>query len=385
MRIVYLLTSLGVGGAEKQALAVAERMAKRGHTVAVLVLMPRLPEEWPTAIRTLHLDVRKTPAGVLRGFKRGRDFLREFRPDQVHSHSFHANIFARLLRVAGLPFVVVSTVHNVYEGGWWRMLAYRLTDRLSLRTVAVSQAAADRFTRLKAVPWRKCSVILNGIDLDGFVPDCDRRTRVRAEMGIAAGSREMGVSSAGASARNSFGSLWAASLRRKIIPICSAPLPLSVPKDRLRSYGSPEMREETSGRRSRRSRTELADRRGNVRWLGLRRDMPALLDAADAFVSASAWEGMPLAVGEAMAMEKPVVATDVGGVRELVGAAGVVVPAKDSRALTEAMLTTMQESREALATLGRAARQRIVDHFSMDETADTWEALYGSLIVNRES
>jgi glycosyltransferase involved in cell wall biosynthesis len=62
-----------------------------------------------------------------------------------------------------------------------------------------------------------------------------------------------------------------------------------------------------------------------------------------------------------------------------------VVPAKDSRALTEAMLTTMQESREALATLGRAARQRIVDHFSMDETADTWEALYGSLIVNRES
>jgi hypothetical protein len=48
------------------------------------------------------------------------------------------------------------------------------------------------------------------------------------------------------------------------------------------------------------------------------------------------------------------------------------------------MLTTMQESREALATLGRAARQRIVDHFSMDATADTWEALYGSLIVNRE-
>ncbi len=60
MRIVYLLASLGVGGAEKQTLAVAERMAKRGHTVAVLVLMPRLPEEWPTAIRTVHLDVRKT-------------------------------------------------------------------------------------------------------------------------------------------------------------------------------------------------------------------------------------------------------------------------------------------------------------------------------------
>ena len=65
---------------------------------------------------------------------------------------------------------------------------------------------------------------------------------------------------------------------------------------------------------------------GFVRWLGLRDDMPSLLDGADAFVLSSAWEGMPLVVGEAMAMEKPVVATDVGGVRELVGDAGVVIP-----------------------------------------------------------
>ena len=67
MRIVTVLTSLGVGGAEKQALAVAERMAKRGHTVAVLVLMPPVAEEWPTTIRTVYLGVRKTPGSVLRG------------------------------------------------------------------------------------------------------------------------------------------------------------------------------------------------------------------------------------------------------------------------------------------------------------------------------
>jgi len=122
-----------------------------------------------------------------------------------------------------------------------------------------------------------------------------------------------------------------------------------------------------------------------VRWLGLRRDMAALLDAADAFVLSSAWEGMPLAVGEAMAMQKPVVATDVGGVCELVGDAGVVVPAKDSLALAEAMLATMQESREERAALGSAARERVFRQFSMDATADTWEALYRTLTVNRGS
>ena len=118
----------------------------------------------------------------------------------------------------------------------------------------------------------------------------------------------------------------------------------------------------------------------SVRWLGLRRDMPALMDAADGFVSASAWEGMPLAVGEAMAMEKPVVATDVGGVRELVGDAGLLVPAKDSEALAEAMKATMRRSGEECAAQGRAARERILRHFSVDTRADAWEALYREMV-----
>ena len=115
--------------------------------------------------------------------------------------------------------------------------------------------------------------------------------------------------------------------------------------------------------------------RDSIRWLGLRRDIPALLDAADAFVLASAWEGMPLALGEAMAMEKPIVATDAGGVRELVGGAGIVVPLKNSAALAQAMITTMQQSRESLAASGRKARTRIQEHFEMNAVVDAWEAL----------
>ncbi len=378
MRIAYLLTSLGVGGAEKQALAIAERMAKRGHSVALLVLMPRLPEEWPTAIRTLHLDVRKTPASVFAGFKRGRDFLREFRPQLVHSHSFHANIFARLLRLAGPPFVVLSTVHNVYEGAWWRMFVYRLTDGLSRRTVAVSQAAADRFTRLHAVPRRKCSVVPNGIDTDEFAPHAERRAETRAKLRLE---------------RDVFASLedaefvWLAVGRMaeaKDYPnLLNAfrDLRAQRPDARLWIAGEAALGQ-IAAFQALRSELGLGD---EVRWLGLRRDIPALLDAADAFVLSSAWEGMPLVVGEAMAMEKPVVATDVGGVRELVGDAGVVVPAKDSAALADAMLATMGQSREALTARGYAARERIVRHFSMDATADAWEALYRTLIVNRES
>lgn len=85
---------------------------------------------------------------------------------------------------------------------------------------------------------------------------------------------------------------------------------------------------------------------------------------------------MPLALGEAMAMEKPAVATDVGGVRELVGDAGVLVPPKDPVALADAMVGIMRWSAKERVVMGRAGRDRIVAHFTIDARADEWEALY---------
>jgi glycosyltransferase involved in cell wall biosynthesis len=369
MRIVYVLTSLGIGGAEKQALAVTERMAKRGHTVALLVLRPRLPEEWPNAFDTTYLGMRKTPLSVLASLLHGRHFLRDFQPDLVHSHSFHANICARLLGLRMPRLVVVSTIHNVYEGGWPRMLAYRFSDGLSRRTVAVSAAAARRFVSLQAVSEPKCLVIPNGVDAAELVPDSERRARTRSAMGVGQGA-----------AREEF--VWLAA--RRITPAKDYPnLLRAFAKVRAhRSDAGLWIAGEGVGAELARlhelsAQFDLCD---SVHWLGLRRDMPALLDAADGFVSASAWEGMPLAVGEAMAMEKPVVATDVGGVRELVGEAGMVVPAGDSEALAESIVATMQQSGEEREQIGRSARERILRHFSVDAAAAAWEALYRELL-----
>lgn len=79
-------------------------------------------------------------------------------------------------------------------------------------------------------------------------------------------------------------------------------------------------------------------------------------------------------------MEKPVVATDVGGVRELVGETGVIVPAKSPEALAEVMLAVIRSTPEARCALGRAARERIAARFSIDAKADEWEALYRAVL-----
>jgi glycosyltransferase involved in cell wall biosynthesis len=358
MRIAFVLPSLGMGGAERQVVALSERMKARGHAVVLITLLGRQTEEWPTTVDHLRLDLRLTPAGLISALLCARRSLSDYRPDLIHSHVFPANMAGRLFRLMLPEAVVLSTVHNVYEGGRWRMLAYRLTDFLSHRTLFVSQAAAERYLRLKAVPARKSSVLTNGIDCAEFTPNRERRAVTRAGMGV--GGEFVWLAAGRITPAKDFSNLLRA----------FAGVVREVPEARLWVAG------EASGDESAKIQAESAELGALVRWLGLRRDMPALLDAADGLVLASAWEGMPLVVAEAMAMEKPVVATDVGGVRELVGDKGVIVPAKSPEKLAEAMLKTMQSSEEERRRTGIAARERIAACFSIEAKADAWETIY---------
>jgi glycosyltransferase involved in cell wall biosynthesis len=368
MRIAYMLTSLGKGGAERQVVALAERMVTRGHHVVLIVLKPPEAHEWPTSVETIRLGMPKSLAGFSSGLATAHCFLRSFHPDLIHSHTFPANMAARALHVLGSAPGVLSTIHNIYEGGWRRSALYGLTDRLALHTTAVSQAVADRSTQIGAVSQSKCSIITNGIDLSEFTPNPDRRIAVRAEM----------------NAGDNF--IWVAAGR--VVPAKDYPNLLGA-FARVRST-SPQVQLWIAGEATAsegmhtRDLAESLRITDSIRWLGLREDMPALLDAADAFVLSSAWEGMPLVVGEAMSMEKPIVATNVGGVCELVGSAGIIVPPNDSDMLADAMIRVMQMAQDRRAALGKTTRKRIRQHFDINAKADEWEMLYSRLLRNHQ-
>ena len=358
MRIAYMLTSLGIGGAEKQVIAIGERMAARGHEVALIILRSAEEREWPTTLKVHRLCMRKSVPGILRGLARANRQLRSFKPDLLHSHTLPANMTARILRAIGVAPPVLSTIHNVYEGGWHRTLAYRLTDRLTIRTTAVSRAVADQYIQIKAVPRDKCSVITNGIDTDTFSPSPLTSSRVVEEPSkpqpfrwLAAG-RDVPA--------KDFDNLIAA-----FQVVRSA-----MPNAQLRIAGQPA---------SHRSKLTDSEAKG-IRWLGICKDMPGTFAQCDAFVLSSAWEGLPLVVAEAMAMEKPVVATDVGGVCDLVGDAGSIVSAKNSQALADEMLHMMRMPENERREMGKAARARIIQHFDMSAKAEEWESLYARLL-----
>ena len=360
MRIAVLLTSLGIGGAERQAIAVAERLALRGHHVRLYSLLNEQLEQWPTSLPVTYLQLKPGLLSIPAAWSRGARALRSFQPDVIHGHCFHGNMFARLVGLASPRALVVSTVHNVYEGGRGRMLMYRLTDRLSHRTAFVCEAGATRYSDLRAVSRRRVNFAPNGIDLNNFQPHPERRARFRNSLGRA----------------DEF--LWVAVGR------------LSPAKDYpnlLRAFSLLHREEPSSrlwivGQGTDNSLSQLqclSQQLGvanSVQWLGLRRDTAGFLDAADGFVLASAWEGMPLVLAEAMAMGKPCVATDVGGVRQLAGDCALVVPAANPEELAEAMLQTMREVVQGTELRSQDARGRIEQNFTLERATTGWESLY---------
>jgi glycosyltransferase involved in cell wall biosynthesis len=360
MRILLLATGLRLGGAEQQVAALAHRFVELGLAVAVVSLTPDCEVALPAAAQTLLLDMRKTPWSMAAALWRVRRLVRDWRPDVMHAHMVHANLFARVLtRFGGMP-PLICTAHSYREGGAARMLAYRLTDRWCELTTHVGAEGRQRMIEVGAAPAARIVVVPNGIDTARFRPDAQARSAMRAMLG--AGEGERLVLNVG-----------------RLVPEKAQDLLLrafaTLPPDtgaRLLIAGEGPRRAALEQRIA-----QLGlDHRATL--LGARGDIPALLNAADLFVLSSDIEGMPIALGEALACGCPVVATDAPGVAELIDDRGSLVARGDAAALGAAMLRALTDGRgEAAAQAAR--HQRIAARLSLDAVARQWLACYARL------
>ena len=187
-RILFLITSMARGGAERQVVDLAANLRARGWRVTVVSMIP--PTDHQSELASC--DVELVSLGMRRGRPTMRAFVeyvrlvRRWRPDVVHAHMVHANLLARIGRIVVPSVPVISTIHSVNEGRAWRELAYRWSDFLSSATTAVSRAAADRYVAVRAVPEHRIMVIPNGFDL-GRTVDVSARETVRTEHRIRQG------------------------------------------------------------------------------------------------------------------------------------------------------------------------------------------------------
>jgi glycosyltransferase involved in cell wall biosynthesis len=370
MRILFLSTSMGMGGADSQLLAAAQGLRERGHEVRIVSLTALGPmglRAQELGFATESLDMARGVADPRGLFRLGR-LVRSWRPDVLHSHMVHANLMARAVRLVTPVPVLVSTIHNIYEGGPLWMAAYRLTNRLVDGMTIISEAAADRFIREGIIPRDLLRVIPNGVDPVPF------RAVSRAERDDT--RRQLGL-------REEFA--WLAVGR------------FETAKDypnMLQAFAAVRERHPEAvlllvGRGSLQPDTEaLAQRLGlgdAVRFLGVRDDVPALVSAADAYVMSSAWEGMPMVLLEAAAGGLPVVTTRVGGNHEAVldGATGFLAPARDAGALASAMSRLMALTAAERREMGERGREHVRANHGLTRVVERWEALYREVSVRK--
>ncbi len=360
-RVAYVITSSGMGGAEQEVCHLAGEFRRRGWAVAVISM---LALEAPVAdlaalgVETFTLGMRRRVPDPRALVNLGR-ILRRWRPDVVHAHMVHANLLARLSRlIARTPFVI-STIHSQNEGSQWRYLAYRLTDGLSDVTTTVSKLAQAEATRRGAAPAGSILVVPNGLRAAPYARDESVRQGTRVALNLG----------------NHFTWLAVGSL--------------------IEAKGYPDMLAAFAHARAHRSASLLiagvgpleADIRAEVqrlaiddavRLLGLRPDVPALMQAADGFVMTSRWEGLPMALLEAGASGLPVVVTDVGGSRDAVlpDVSGYLTPAAQPAATAQAMGRVMAMSEVDRQAMGAAGRRHVHATFDISAVADIWEGLY---------
>jgi glycosyltransferase involved in cell wall biosynthesis len=367
-RIVLVISTLTHGGAEVQVKNLAQQFARRGWDVHLVVV--RTPEAFVTDLRTggvhLHsLDARGSgvAAGALVRLVR---LLRQLEPEVVHSHMRGANILTRLARPFSGVKVLVCTAHNEKEGVNERgdsgstELLYRCTDRLCDLTTNVSRSAVARYIETRAAPPDRIRYVPNGIDLSAW--GRDREARAHHRDALALGQRPTAIS---------IGRFHPQKNHEMLLDAFARVL-REIPDAVLLLVGDGPLR----------SRLEcLIEELGigeSVRLLGVRDDIPALLNAADCYVMSSRYEGLPVVLLEAAASHLPIVATAVGGNREIVrdGVTGVLVPPDDAEALSAGLLRILRMSETDRELLGNAGRAWVEATFDINRVVDTWEAIY---------
>ncbi len=298
--------------------------------------------------------------------------MEHFRPQVVHTHTYALRYALPYMLFRRVP-AMVHTVHNLAEReiGWYGRWVHRLAFRRGVLPVAIAREVADSIHRVYGID--DPPLIPNGIQLEKFRGPSIDREGWRNQEGFATTDVLF---------------VFVAWLRPQKNPALLLEAfrrgPASDPRAHLLFAGTGD--EQSGSLKSELERQIGAwGLRERVHLLGLRSDVPELLNAADVFVLSSDYEGNPLAVMEAMAAGKPVVSTAVGGVPELVeDGCGLLVPPLDAQALSKAM-SHMLENPSARKSMGEKSARRAVERFDLRLMTEAHEDLYKKLVAGDRS
>ena len=362
--MTHLIHDLRLGGAEHVLVDLATVARDAGIEMSVVSMRPLASFRYARQLRDAGVRVESLELAAWwdpRGPKRLRELFPDLRPDVLHSHLKHADVVAG--RVAAAESVAhVSTLHLIEDGVGWlaarkRNIAIRSRRRTTRRTIAVSDAVRDWYLDVSGVDPATVVTIRNGVpDPETFDPA--ELAVVRAELGVPEGA-----------------------IVAAVVAIMRPGKGHDVLVDAL-----PHLADDRvvflvvgDGPDSERLRRRVGDT-DRVVFAGFRDDVGKILAAVDFVVHPSLRDALPTALVHALAAGRPVVASAVGGIPEIVPAgAGVLVPPGDPRALADAIDRVAADT-DGRRWMGKRARERYDEEFSAENWADRLRSLYDEVL-----
>lgn len=367
LKIVHVAGSAEWAGGEVYLLQLAERLDRRRFRLSVVCpasgpLVGRL-ERLGVAAPVIPMEERLVDPRTLRALVR---HLRRTRPDVVQSHGARANFYSRLAaRLARVPRHI-STVHNSlydYPVSPLRRAVYLALDRLTVpwteTILCVAESLARDLVQRSGVPARKVRVIQNGVDLTRFDPARADGERIRRALGL---GRAPVLAIVGRMTPQKDHRTFLAAL---------AAVRRELPEALGLVVGDGPLREKLEAEARRLGLAEACP------FAGVREDIPDCLAAASVMVLSSVSEGFPFTVLEALAMARPLVATAVNGVPEIIEheVTGLLVPPRRPDLLSRAALALLRDPERA-AALGAAGRKAVEIRFPIERMVERLERLY---------
>lgn len=350
MKILYVITGLGLGGAEKVVVDLADKMHEKGHDVQIAYLKGEAIVKPISKDIPIHYLGLESPKDAITASRNYRRLISNLKPDVIHAHMVHANIFARLNRIGSRAYKLICTAHSSNEGGALRMIAYRLTNSLSDLDTNVSKEALDFYIQKKAFSSNKSIVIYNGINLNVF-QNTHREAITPAKTCLSVGRL----------------------VEPKDYPTLLRSIPLVLqryPQTYFNIVGSGEEEEKLK------KLCENLNIKSAVSFLGVKNNIPELMNNSDLFILSSKYEGFGLVVAEAMACERFVVATDCGGVKEVMGGNGILVPPENYKKLAEAIISALSLPKDEINKNNAKALHHVQKNFDLTKIIDQWEKIY---------
>lgn len=377
MKILHVIPVLAVGGAEivLEQLLLHPQSAQHDNRVLCLGNVDeigiRLAEH---NIDVVYLGVEpKNPASLFRLYSIRKE-IEEFRPDIIQTWMYHANLLTGwLTRFSNSPPIVWAIHQDISDKSWIKTttmaiikLGAQFSDSIPERVISVSERSVDSHIKI-GYRQEKFIVIHNGFDIGADQAALGKKINLRKELGVEEESLIVGFFARFHEMKDHINFLAAAEI--VIQEMKSVHFVLA--GRQVDDDNSVLVKE-----------IEARGLSSTVHLLGQRNDVPKLLAGLDLYTISSRSEGFPLSVGEAMAAGIPCVVTDVGDAAKLVGDTGLVVPPASSRDLAAAWMDLLSKTSIERQSMGKAARARIIEKFSLDKMVADYYQLYDDVVAD---